>query len=107
MRDIQIGKRGSVAATEEQADKLRKTVRLEQEAPITSSSSTMHVSLEYLTSGEKQDRSESVLVQNSGHVDDDVHISALSGFHEKDGRKKSLHRRSVGAVSGRRCWRTS
>ena len=32
MRDIHIGKRGSEAAGEEQPDKLRKTVRFEQEA---------------------------------------------------------------------------
>ena len=29
----------------------------------------------------------SVLVQKSGHVDDDVQISALDAFYEKDGRK--------------------
>ena len=34
MRDIHIGKRGSVTAIEEQPDTLRKTVRLLQEAPI-------------------------------------------------------------------------
>ena len=33
MRDIRVGKRGSEAADEEQPDKLRKTVRFEQEAP--------------------------------------------------------------------------
>ena len=32
MRDIHSGKRGSEAASEEQPDKLRKTVRFEQEA---------------------------------------------------------------------------
>ena len=32
MRDIHIGKRGSEAASEEQPDKLRKTVRFEEEA---------------------------------------------------------------------------
>ena len=53
MRDIHIGKRGSEAAAEEQPDKLRKTVRFEQGAPDTSSSSTMHVALEYLASGEE------------------------------------------------------
>ena len=29
----------------------------------------------------------SVLVQKSGHVDDDVQISALDAFYEMDGRK--------------------
>ena len=91
MRDIHVGKRGSEAASEEQPNKLRKTVRFEQEAPSASSSSggtagTMHVSLEYLASGETQDRPGSVLVQKSGHVDD-VEISALDAFYETDGRK--------------------
>ena len=26
-------------------------------------------------------------MQNSGHVDDDIHISALDAFYEMDGRK--------------------
>ena len=38
MRDVQIGNRGSEAATEE-PDKLRKTVRFEQEAPSAAASS--------------------------------------------------------------------
>ena len=87
MRYIHFGKRGSEAALEEPPDKLRNTVRFEQEAPNTSSSSTMHVSLEYPASGDKQDRPEPVLVQNSGHVDDDQHISRLDVFYEMDGRK--------------------
>ena len=33
VRDIQIGKRGPEAASEENPDKLRKTARFEQEAP--------------------------------------------------------------------------
>ena len=37
----------------------------------------MHVSLEYPASGEKQDLLDLVFVQNSGHVDDDIHMSAL------------------------------
>ena len=44
MRDIHVGKRGSETANEEQPDKLRKTVRFEQQAPNTSSSSSTHVS---------------------------------------------------------------
>ena len=47
----------------------------------------MHVSLEYPASGETQSRLGSVLVQKSGHVDDDVQISALDAFYEMDGRK--------------------
>ena len=38
-------------------------------------------------SGEAQDRQGSVLVQKSGHVDDNVQISALDAFCEMDGRK--------------------
>ena len=76
MRDIHIVKRGSEAAGEEQPDKLRKTVRFEQEASSASASSDPTVTLEYPASGETQSRPESVLVQKSGHVDDDVQISA-------------------------------
>ena len=35
----------------------------------------------------RQSRRGSVLVQTSGHVDDDVQISALDAFYEMDGRK--------------------
>ena len=84
MRDVRIGKGGSETANEEQPDKLRKTVRFEQEAPNTSSSSSTHVSLEHPASGETRDRPEPVLVQNSGNVDDVIHISALDVFHETD-----------------------
>ena len=86
MREIHIGKRGSETASEEQADKLRKTVRFAQDSSSASSSSIPAVSLEYPASGEKQDRPGPVLVQNSGHVDDDIQISALDAFYEMDGR---------------------
>ena len=56
MRDIHIGKRGPEAAGEEQPDKLRKTVRFEQEASSASASSDPTVALEYLASGETQSR---------------------------------------------------
>ena len=72
MRDIHIGKRGPEAAGEEQPDKLRKTVRFEQEASSAAASSDPTVTLEYLASGETQDWPGSVLVQKSGHIDDDV-----------------------------------
>ena len=87
MRDIHVSKRGSEAAGEEQPDKLRKTVRFEQEASSASASSDPAAALEYLASGETQSRPGSVLVPKSGHVDDDVHISALDAFYEMDGRK--------------------
>ena len=86
MRDVHIGKQGSETANEEQPDRLRQTVRFEQDSPNKSSSSSTRVSLEYRASGEKQDRPEPVLVQNSGHVDDDIQISALDVFHEMDER---------------------
>ena len=88
MRDIHVGKRGSEAAGEEQPDKLRKTVRFEQGAPSAAASSDPTVALECLASGETQSRHWSVLVQKkSGHVDDDVQISAVDAFYEMDGRK--------------------
>ena len=89
MRDIQLGKRRSEAASEEQPDNLRKTVRFGQEASSSSAaaSSDPTVALEYPASGETQSRPGSVLVQTSGHVDDDVQISALGAFYEMDGRK--------------------
>ena len=87
MRDIHMGQTGPETANEGQPDKLRKTVRFEQEAPNTSSSLTMHVSLEHPACGEKQDRPESVFVQNSSHVEDDIQISALDVLYEMDGPK--------------------
>ena len=62
-RDIHVGKKGSEAAGEEQPDKLRKTVRFEQEASSASASSEPTVALEYPSSGETQSRLGSVLVQ--------------------------------------------
>ena len=94
MRDIHVGKRGSEAAGQDQPDKLRKTVRFEQEVSSASASSDPTVALEYPASGETQSRPGSVLVQKSGHVDDDVQISALDPFYEMDGRKS----RYIGAV---------
>ena len=87
MRDIHVGKRGPEAAAEEQPDKLRKSVRFEQEAPSAAASSEPTVTLEFPASGETQDRLGSVLAQKSGHVDDDVQFSALDHPNEMDGRK--------------------
>ena len=86
MRDIHVGKRGSEAAGEAQPDKLRTTARFEQEAQSAAASS-IRLLLCSIASGETQDRSGSILVQTSGHVDDDVQISALDAFCEMDGRK--------------------
>ena len=74
MRDIHVGKGGSGAAGEEQLDKLRKTVQSETEAQSAVASCDPLFALEYPASGETQDRPGSVLVQKSGHVDDDVQI---------------------------------
>ena len=82
-----MAKEGPEAAGEEQPDKLRKAVRFEQDAPSAAESSDPTVARESLASGETQDRTGSVLVQKSGHVDDDVQISALDAFCEMDGRK--------------------
>ena len=62
-------------------------VRFEQESSSAASSSDPAVRLEYLASGETQDRPGSVLVQKSGHVNEDVQFSALDVFHEMDGRE--------------------
>ena len=85
-RDIHVGKRGPEAAGEEQLDKLRKTVRFEQEAPGAAASSDPTVALDYPAGGQTQSRPGSVPVQKSGHVDDDAQISALDAFYEMDGR---------------------
>ena len=57
---------------------LSKKFRIHQQLPI---------HMEYPTSGETPSRTGSVLVQKSGHVDDDVQVSALDAFYEKDGRQ--------------------
>ena len=56
----------------------------------------MYVSLEYLASGERQQRPEPVHVQNSGHVDDDIQFSALDVFCEVDGRKSRYIKEVLG-----------
>ena len=106
LRYIHVGKRGSEATSEEQSDEWRETERLEHEAPNTSASSDPCVALENLESGEIQRRPGSVLVRKSGHVDDDVRIYALDAFPRDGCTKESLHRRSVGKVSRRRCRRS-
>ena len=87
MRDIRVNKRGSGATSEEQLDEWRKTERLEHEAPNTSASSDPFVAPENHVRDETPSRSGSVLGQKSGHVDEDVQISALDVFNEKDGRR--------------------
>ena len=106
MRDVHIGKRGSETACEEQPDKLRKTVRFEQEAPNASWFSSIHASLEYPASGEEQDRLEPLFVQHSGHVDDDMKQFRVGRILRDGWTRESSHQRSVGFVSRRRCQRS-
>ena len=89
MKDIHTGKKGSETANEQQPHKWRKTQRFGQEASSSSAaaSSDPPVALEYPATGETRDRPGSGLQQTSGHVDDDVQISALDAFYEMDGRK--------------------
>ena len=94
MRDIHVGKRGSEAASEEQPDRLRKTVRFEQEAPSASASSDPCVAQGYLVSCEIQNRLGSVLVQKSGHVNDDVQICVECSARWIDER----------VVASEKCW---
>ena len=61
------------------------------------------MSRKYLASGEKKDRPEPVLVQNSCHVDDDVQISALDAFYEMDGRRSRYIKEGLDWVSVRKC----
>ena len=98
MRDIQVSKRGSEAASEEPSDKWRKTERFEREALNTSASSD-HMKLRNVLRVGRPSRPGSVLVQKSGPVDDDVQLSALDAVYEKDGR-------CVRVVSRRGCRRS-
>ena len=86
MRDVQVIKREPEAAIEELMVKWRKTKRFE-EAPRASASSDPLVALEHPSRSETSSRPWSVFVQKSGHVDDDVQISSLDPFYEKDGRE--------------------
>ena len=102
MRDIHIGKRGPEAAGEEQPDKLRKTVRFEQEASSASASSNPTVTLEFPASGETRSWPGSVLVQ-SGHVDDDVQISwheSNKGSQRRQGKFADASRGIEGSKQG-------
>ena len=91
-REIHIGERGSETANEEQPDKFKKTVRSEQEAPNTSSS-TMRVSPENPAS-ERQDRTEPTY----------RFLRWMSSTRWVD--EESPHQRNVGLVSRRRCRRS-
>ena len=70
---------------------LRKKLRMHQHLPI-------HVLLwEHLVRSATPSRPGTVLVQKSGHVDDDAQISAMDAFILREKwTKKSSHRRSVG-----------
>ena len=99
MNDVHNGKRGPETASEERPEKFRKTVILEQDAPNTSSYSTMHLCPENPASAEKQVRLEQVLVQNSGHVDDDFLISAWDFILRDRWTKESLLEKKMPEIS--------
>ena len=62
---------------EEQPDKLRKTAQFEHEPSSSTSASSMQIPVEYIASYEVHAPSKSVLVQRSGHIDDDDQIAVL------------------------------
>ena len=97
-----MNERGSEATNEEQTDEWRKTVRFEQEAPNTSVSSDPYVALEHQVRDETPSRPGSVLVQKSGHVDDDVQNFCVGCLLRDGWTKESLRQRSVGAVPRRK-----
>ena len=77
--------------------------QIEEESTIWARSSWMHQHLpihllhwSILPSGETSSQPGSVIVQKSGHVDDDVQSSALDPFFEMDGRKSRY--------IGEKCW---
>ena len=90
-----MAKENQRPAGEEQLDKLKKTVRFEQEVPSAAASSDSTVALKFLTSRETQDRLGSVFVWKSSHVDDDVQILSLDADHEVDGRKSRYIKEAV------------
>ena len=53
-----------------------------------------------------ENRPNSVLVQKSGHVDDDAQISALDVFYEMDGRESHWIREVLDLYRGERCQRS-
>ena len=104
MRDIQVIKRGSEAVGEELTDKLRKTVRLEQEAPNASASSDPYVALEYPASGETQ-KSAGVrcLCRSQVTLMTTYTFLRWMQFYENDGREWRYIGEVLDAVSRRRC----
>ena len=96
MRGIRVNKRGSGATGEQQLDEWRKTERLEHEAQHTSAPSDPCVATEHLVSFEIQSRQGSVLVQESGRVDDDMRITAFGCIPRE--------RMDEGVVTLEKCW---
>ena len=105
MRDIHVGERGSEGAGEGQPEKLRKTVRFEQDAPNASASSDPTVALKYPASGETQDRPGPYSCRSRAMLMTTYQF--LRWMHSMRWMdEKALHRRSVGMVSRRRCRRS-
>ena len=82
MRDIHIGRSGPEVAGEEQHDK-------------SECSSVFRSDCYSGISCERRDTKSVVHVQTSGHVDDDVQISALDPLYEMDGRKSRYIREAL------------
>ena len=105
MRDIHVGKRGSEAAGEEQPDKLRNTVRFEQRLRVQQRLpiqlllwNILRVVRHKIGRGPFLCRSQVMLVTT---------YKFRGGTIPRDGwTKESLHLRSVGLVSVRRCRRS-
>ena len=106
IRDIQVSKRGSGAAREEQSDKCKKTERFEQEAPNASATSDPHAALAYPASGEIQSRPGTYIflcwMHSTGRMDEGVVSSekCWSGIEEKmPGISKELNSLRIRHVS--------
>ena len=96
MRDIQVGKRGSEAASEEQPNKLRKAVQIEQEAPSASASSDPLV-WNILRVVRHKIGWGPYLCRSQGHVDDDVENFCVGSILRDGWTKESLPRREMDA----------
>ena len=81
------GKRGTETASEEQLDNLRRQYDSSKRRRTHQHLLLLHLCLESLESGDSQVRLETVLLQWSGHVDDDIQSSALDVLSEIDRRE--------------------
>ena len=75
-RISKLAKRGSETANEEQSGNLRKTVRFEQEAPINRRPHP-RMCIFNILQVVRNSIGQNPCVQNSSHVDDEIHVSSL------------------------------